>query len=457
MVDIALQHVRWGRAYQERGCLGWAHFILTSSFIALRSPALLPPNIPKQPVAERHSGSQALCNSVTLFLFPSTLRTHLMSSKPAAPAAVADDEDDYHSSEDEDFNPGQQPDLGDDDDASSSSESEDESSKPTRKGSKRKIKDVSNAQEDLVEDNSGDEAIIRGAKAKRKKTKDESDDEGGEGGLIKTRAQRAREGKEKVPLSSTKSATVDVDALWKSLNAPSSPPKPIKPAALPSNPQSTLQTITTSRIDPTPSSPSLQKSDGTPLLHAQLTTRITSIVTSSTDLGVQVATAEAATAVPLPAPIGGLIPAEGVETRTETTATIPVEKDGMITIKRTYEFAGETVTEEKQVPANSFEARAYLSSLQTGVTPSASTSTPAKPLRRPMRKASKFDPGIGGGAAKKATKLNSLEKSRLDWAGFVDKEGIGEELDRKRREGGDSYLERQDFLGRVGHRTGERR
>ena len=73
-----------------------------------------------------------------------------------------------------------------------------------------------------------------------------------------------------------------------------------------------------------------------------------------------------------------------------------------------------------------------------------------------MRKVSKFDPGVGGGA-KKATKLNSLEKSRLDWAGFVDKEGIGDELDRKRRQGGDSYLARLDFLGRVGSRTSEKR
>ncbi|KAJ6256071.1 hypothetical protein Dda_9163 [Drechslerella dactyloides] len=427
-----------GRANDKRGCLGWAHYILTSSSISLHSPIC------------------PLAITSLRAIFQIFVRSCAMSSIPAPSATVADDEDDYHSSDDEDFNPDQQADLGDDA-VSSSSESEGENLKPTRKGSKRKIKDVS-AHENPVEPDSGDEAIIRGAKAKRKKTKGDSDDSGGEGGLIKTRAQRARETKEKVPLSSTKSATVDVDALWKSLNAPSSPPKSIKPAVIPqTRNESTLQTITTSRIEPAPSSPSLQKSDGTPLLHAQLSTRITSIVTSSTDVGIHVATAEAATAVPLPAPIGSIIPPEGLETRTETTATIPAEKDGMITIKRTYEFAGETVTEEKQVPANSFEARAYLSSLQTAVMPSASTPTPAKPLRRPMRKASKFDPGIGGGATKKATKLNSLEKSRLDWAGFVDKEGIGEELDKKRREGGDSYLERQDFLGRVGHRTGERR
>ncbi|KAK6539892.1 swr complex subunit [Orbilia ellipsospora] len=354
-----------------------------------------------------------------------------MSSNKLAASITADEDDDYNSSDDEDFNPDQQPGHADDDGEDSSSDSEEEDTKPTRKSSKRKIKDEPSATSDLVEGNSGDEAIIRGAKAKRKKVKNEGGydegDEGGEGGLIKTRAQRAKEAKERAPLSTTKAATVDVDELWKSLNATA------PPAAPPSGVQSTVQTITTSRIEPVSSS---QKSD---------------------DHGIQVSTAEAATAVPLPAPLGSVIPPEGVESRTETTAIIPVEKNGMITIKRTYEFAGETVVEEKVVPANSFEARAYLSSLQTVAGPPAPVANQAKPLRRPMRKASKFDPGAAAGPAKKATKLNSLEKSRLDWAGFVDKEGIGEELDRQRREGGDSYLERQDFLGRVGHRTNERK
>ncbi|KAF3926965.1 hypothetical protein ABW20_dc0108300 [Dactylellina cionopaga] len=380
-----------------------------------------------------------------------------MSSNRPASAIVADDG--YNSSEDDDFNPDEGPGHNDDD-ITSSSESEDESkdTKPVRKPSKRKIKDLPSSHDHLEDDNSGDEAIIRGAKAKRKKVKDEDyGDEGGEGGLIKTRAQRAREIKEKVPLSSTATATVDVDALWKSLNSSSSPAKQVKTDGLPPGSRSTIQTITTSRIEPVTTSSASQKSDGTPLLVAQLSTRVTSIVTSSTEHGVQVSTADAATAVPLPGPLGSLIPVGGVESRTETTAIIPVEKDGMITIKRTYEFAGDTVTEEKQVPANSFEARAYLSSLQTATEKPAPATNPAKPLRRPVRKASRFDPGIAGGPAKKATKLNSLEKSRLDWAGFVDKEGIGEELDRQRRQGGDSYLERQDFLGRVDHRTSEKK
>jgi len=52
------------------------------------------------------------------------------------------------------------------------------------------------------------------------------------------------------------------------------------------------------------------------------------------------------------------------------------------------------------------------------------------------------------------TKLTTLEKSRLDWAGYVDKAGIGDELD-KQKKGGAGYLDRKDFLGRVEHRTNE--
>ncbi|KAF3185154.1 swr complex subunit [Orbilia oligospora] len=388
-----------------------------------------------------------------------------MSSKRAATAMVANDEDDeYHSSEDEDFNPDLQPtrnDEGDENSAESSySESEEEDTKKrTRKPSKRKANDLPLLDRELVEENSGDEAIMRGAKAKRKKDGSGYDDEEeDEGPFIKTRSQKAKGVKKKVKRSTTTAAdpTVDIDALWKSLNSPS-PPKTLKHTTPLPGVKSTIQTVTTSKIEHTlPDSTSPGAPDGTPLLRTQLSTRVTSIITSSTESGIQVSTAEAATAAPLPAPLEGL-PVGGVESRAETTAIIPAEENGMIAIKRTYEFAGETITEEKQVAANSFEARAYLSSLQAGA-PQTSGPNPPKPLRRPMRKISKFDPAfVGAGGAKKASKLNTLEKSRLDWAGFVDKEGIGDELDKRRREGGDSYLERQDFLGRVGSRTSEKR
>lgn len=50
-----------------------------------------------------------------------------------------------------------------------------------------------------------------------------------------------------------------------------------------------------------------------------------------------------------------------------------------------------------------------------------------------------------------ATKLNVVDKSRHDWAGFVDQEGIAEELDEYGRSK-QSYLNREDFLSRMEQR-----
>lgn len=179
----------------------------------------------------------------------------------------------------------------------------------------------------------------------------------------------------------------------------------------------------------------------------------------------------------------------------------------MVTIKRTYEFAGEIISEEKRVPKSSAEGRLYLDSLQqqqarTLNSPSSSASkqknasTPA--LRRPKKRSSMFDPhstststGTATSALSSSTSLtsapttkttssttnsqgtmttagtpshhahaastasarpkqtlNTVEKSKLDWAGFVDKEGITDELDEHGR-AKEGYLGRMDFLGRV--------
>jgi hypothetical protein len=123
----------------------------------------------------------------------------------------------------------------------------------------------------------------------------------------------------------------------------------------------------------------------------------------------------------------------------------------MVTIKHTYEFAGETITEEKVVPASSETARVYFSS-SASASPAPSAPEDGKPARRPppKKRASAFD--AAAAARSKTTaqpaKINTLEKSRLDWAGFVDKEGIGDDL-KKWNKGDKGYLDRQAFLGRV--------
>ncbi|KAF2843776.1 BCNT-domain-containing protein [Patellaria atrata CBS 101060] len=252
---------------------------------------------------------------------------------------------------------------------------------------------------------SGDEVVVQELKKRRRKQKDGKDidiDSGGEGGLIKTRAQRRQEQTERRPLAEIEGATIDVEAAW-------------------------------ARLISTPPSP--RKKDS------------------------------------------GVIASRN--------ARVPIEEPGeeeFITIKRTYEFAGETVTEERRVLKDSEEARLYLASNTDAKFPQ-EPSEPAKPLLfRPLKRPSRFEPNPSGEVKAplfppekqlkwprvgslnpklqsslptkrdKAQKLNTVEKSRYDWAGFVDKEGIAEELDEygKAKE---SYTDRMQFLGRVEGRT----
>lgn len=128
--------------------------------------------------------------------------------------------------------------------------------------------------------------------------------------------------------------------------------------------------------------------------------------------------------------------------------------EDMILIKRTYEFAGETVAEEKQVPKSSAEARLYLAAVAAQQNPTTSTPNKKPPLRRPKKRTSMFEPPPDdsplstAGSKGKATKLNTIEKSKLDWAGYVDKEGIKDELEGAEK-AKDGYLGRMDFLDKM--------
>ena len=96
-----------------------------------------------------------------------------------------DDEEVYDENADEDFNPENA--AQDEDVSSSDDETANTVAKPTKKTSKRKA-DVNG------ELDSGDEATIQERRRKKRKSKDvDAEDSGGEGGLIKTRAQRIAE------------------------------------------------------------------------------------------------------------------------------------------------------------------------------------------------------------------------------------------------------------------------
>lgn len=131
----------------------------------------------------------------------------------------------------------------------------------------------------------------------------------------------------------------------------------------------------------------------------------------------------------------------------------PLEQE-KIKITSTYEFAGKTVTEEKWVDKDSQEAKAYLNSAKltsklesdktTSTAAAAENGTPKKPLLRRKRKRESLLDAVISNSSK--TKLSTLEKSRLDWATYVDKNKINDELKYKNKSG---FLEKQDFLNRV--------
>ena len=321
----------------------------------------------------------------------------------------------YHESSDEDFNP----DSGPADDAASSSEDED-AAEPTQRNGKRKAP---------IDDqlDSGDEVTIEAArkkKAKKRKKGDDDDhdhlvlseDEGGEGGLIKTRAQRAVEKKERRPLARTEGATVDVEALWAQMI--SAPLKPVQPEPL-----------------------------------------------------TEATTQDTAPAV------------------TQTTE-VPVEEE-LLMITKTFVFAGQNTTEEKQIPKSALEkytTDGWKPTTAVKATEGAQVNkeSTGSQTRRPLKRPSRFDPNPTGyvralapehqltfprkniapvappaedvpnGLKKpeKATKLNVVDKSRMDWTGFVDKEGIAEEL-QEHGKSKDNYMSRRDFLAGVEARMDE--
>ncbi|KAF1914658.1 bucentaur or craniofacial development-domain-containing protein [Ampelomyces quisqualis] len=337
---------------------------------------------------------------------------------------IEDSSDKYDESQDDDFNPADAP---PDDEPSSSDDSDHAPAKPAPRSGKRKAP----GDEEL---DSGDEATIQAArkrKSKKQKRGKEAGDAGdamlsdGDGGLIKTRAQRRVGQVETRPPARTEGATVDVDALWAQMTA-----APLKsaPPVEPRQPDPSL--------DPAPTATSTKPPPAT------------------------------------------------------------VEEEEHVSITKTYTFAGQDTTEEKSVPRSHLDK--YISdgwkavdAAERPAAPSAKPQPNTSKIRRPLRRPSRFDPNPTGyvrtlapehqltypraptantasGSAlmpppelpakgkDKTQKLNVVDKSRMDWTGFVDKEGIAEELDThgKTKE---AYLGRMEFLAGVEARREEER
>ncbi|CAK9803959.1 Craniofacial development protein 1 [Anthophora plagiata] len=149
------------------------------------------------------------------------------------------------------------------------------------------------------------------------------------------------------------------------------------------------------------------------------------------------------------------------KSKAESTTHKPKEKSQLIEkpkveekvkITKVFEFAGEEVKIEKEVPIDSAEARLSLSSADN----SEKTANSASPAGRGSGRGrgSGFKrAGLGGissvlGQIGKKAKISTLEKSKLDWDSYKKQENLEEEITTHNK-GKDGYLERQDFLQRA--------
>ncbi|CAG9858220.1 unnamed protein product [Phyllotreta striolata] len=118
--------------------------------------------------------------------------------------------------------------------------------------------------------------------------------------------------------------------------------------------------------------------------------------------------------------------------------TEPTKKQpDKVKVTQIFEFAGEEVRVEKEVPVHSAEAR-LLGETQ-----------PSNSDNRRKRSSTGLS-GIGNVLSQltKKSKISTLEKTKLDWDRYKKDNDIAEELETHNK-GKDGFLERQDFLERT--------
>lgn len=145
------------------------------------------------------------------------------------------------------------------------------------------------------------------------------------------------------------------------------------------------------------------------------------------------------------------------------TTSLSGFKDEYIIIKKVYSFAGKVSIEEQRVLKSSAEGLAYLKeqeSTDKSANVASSNSSSGSVIDKPIiNKTTSSVPQKRRGPVKrkqgslmdelnslKPKKLNTLEKSKMDWLGYINKEGIKDELVLHNKNG---YLQKQDFLSRV--------
>uniref|UniRef100_A0A8C6WE54 Craniofacial development protein 1 n=1 Tax=Neogobius melanostomus TaxID=47308 RepID=A0A8C6WE54_9GOBI len=146
------------------------------------------------------------------------------------------------------------------------------------------------------------------------------------------------------------------------------------------------------------------------------------------------------------------------DTKTSAVPTTPktekkTSESAKVTITKVFDFAGEEVRVNKEVAADSKEAKSFLKS-KSSAQESEETEEESSSLDPSFAPASGFIWNSWSLWGKKQ-KMSTLEKSKMDWDAFKSEEGIGEELAIHNR-GREGYVERKNFLERVDHRQFER-
>ncbi|TKY88655.1 hypothetical protein EX895_002286 [Sporisorium graminicola] len=168
------------------------------------------------------------------------------------------------------------------------------------------------------------------------------------------------------------------------------------------------------------------------------------------------------------------------EAQSGSSTTTSTEE--IVSIPTTYKFAGELHTSTRLLPRSHPDAIKYLSSQSASSTsakvttstpvpsinptPAVTAAAPRPPPTGPRRKKGSSLAALSAAATAKPAKLNTLEKSKLDWDSYKDdtaklSQQEKDELEHQTKGGGKGlgdmkgYLERRDFLDRVKDRTGQ--
>lgn len=356
-----------------------------------------------------------------------------------APPTIIQEALPEESSSDEDFNPEAQV----AEEVDSSSDDDEAIPAPAVAGAKKQGTKRARDDDEIDADlDSGDEVTIQERKKQKKRKKRGaaqdndaafiSDDEGGEGGFVRTRAQRRTDKVERRALASTHGATINVGDVWSRLSA-----IPIGRVAEDEPVENEDDYITIKR---------------TTRFAGQINTEERRVPKSSQEarIWLEEQEAEARKKKRKDKEKENEAPVETSNTDTTMVDGVPGEGDiepklpQRRPLKRYLKWDPNPLGEVKGLPAN---LQLYWPRDKTRPnTSTVPTAAPASTTNHRM-----LPPPLPG-----AAKLNTVQKSKYDWASYVDKNKLADELDEYGRSK-ESYAGRTDFLSRIESRKEEER